>query len=126
MQYQDFKGLDQAVYSRRLLIPLDFRQGVQLAIADAAGNQLMGDLYLRISNRDCYLGYTIAPAFSRQGYAQETIRGIMPWLKQQGVTRILAEIHPDNQASISLVQKLEFREIKLIDSDYRFFERLID
>jgi ribosomal-protein-alanine N-acetyltransferase len=56
------------------------------------------------------VGYTIFPDYRRQGYAIEAVRALIGWAGEQGVTRFVASIAPDNTASLALVRRLGFRE----------------
>lgn len=57
------------------------------------------------------IGYRIDPAYRRQGYAIEAVRGLFDWATAQGVHRFIASISPDNEASLSLAWKLGFQQI---------------
>lgn len=57
-------------------------------------------------------GYTIFPAFRRQGYAQEAAQALMDWAHQsQGITRFVVSISPENIPSLMLTEKLQFVRI---------------
>ena len=59
--------------------------------------------------RKCALGYELAPAAQGQGYMLEALNTVIGWgFAQMDLNRIEAQIHPDNLASIRLVQKLGF------------------
>jgi [ribosomal protein S5]-alanine N-acetyltransferase len=57
------------------------------------------------------IGYRIDPAYRRQGYAIEAVRGLFDWAAAQGVHRFIASISPDNEASLSLAWKLGFQQV---------------
>jgi len=57
------------------------------------------------------IGYRVDPAYRRQGYAIEAVRGLFDWAAVRGVHRFLASISPDNDASLSLAGKLGFRQV---------------
>lgn len=53
------------------------------------------------------LGYSIVPAYRRQGYAVEAARALLEWaLARPDVTRVGAECFPDNAASIRVLEKI--------------------
>lgn len=57
-------------------------------------------------------GYTVLPAFRRQGYAEEASRALMRWASEShGVTKFVVSISPDNHASQALAAKLGFVRI---------------
>ena len=111
MQYQGFKGLTEQEYRDQLLAPLPFSDGRQLAIIDHTTQELIGDIYLK-QESDCFwLGYSIAPKFSRQGYAFEAIQAIITYLKTNNCQTIKAGVLPENKASIKLLKKLGFSNV---------------
>lgn len=56
-------------------------------------------------------GYTIFPQFRRQGYATEASAALMTWAQQQGVTRFILSISPQNQASLRIAAHFGFVKI---------------
>lgn len=58
------------------------------------------------------VGYRVEPAFRRRGYAIEAVRALFDWATEcHGVTRFVASVSPTNEASLSLIAQLGFREI---------------
>lgn len=57
------------------------------------------------------IGYRVDPAYRRQGYAIEAVRGLFDWAGAQGVHRFVASISPNNEASLSLAAKLGFEQV---------------
>ena len=57
------------------------------------------------------IGYRIDPAYRRQGYAIEAVRGLFDWAAAKGVHRFVASISPDNDPSLALAAKLGFRKV---------------
>lgn len=54
-------------------------------------------------------GYTVYPAYRRQGYALEASIGMMRWAaREHAVERFVASVAPTNSASTALVKKLGF------------------
>jgi [ribosomal protein S5]-alanine N-acetyltransferase len=57
-------------------------------------------------------GFTVFPAFRRQGYAREASLALMRWARQNhGVTKFVLSIRPDNVASQALAAQLGFVRI---------------
>ena len=64
------------------------------------------------------LGYTVEPAFRRQGFAEEAIRGMMAWAQARSISRFMESIGPTNTPSLALAAKLGFTEIaRVIDEE---------
>ena len=57
------------------------------------------------------VGYRVDPAYRRQGYAIEAVRGLFDWAAAHGVHRFIASISPDNEPSLSLASRLGFRQV---------------
>lgn len=108
MRFQGFKGLDRDAYEAQLLRVPEPEEGMQLAVALAETDGLIGDIYLKKFGDVYWLGYTIHPGYARQGYAAEAARGVVGWAKESGAAKILAGVLPGNTASIRLLEKLGF------------------
>lgn len=54
------------------------------------------------------IGYSTAPERRRQGYALELATGLLDWAREQGATRCLASVRPDNGPSLATVARLGF------------------
>ncbi|MDD3920516.1 MAG: GNAT family N-acetyltransferase [Eubacteriales bacterium] len=109
MRYQGFKGLDKPAYRRALLGEPILESGVQLAVTRRQDGVLLGDLYLKKENATLYLGYTIAPAYARLGYAFEAAREALRWAHTNGYHTLSATVEPGNLPSVRLLQKLGFQ-----------------
>jgi ribosomal-protein-alanine N-acetyltransferase len=57
------------------------------------------------------VGYSVAPAYRRQGYATEMVRGLLGWGAASGAVRCLASVRPDNTASLATIDALGFVRI---------------
>lgn len=57
------------------------------------------------------VGYLLHPDYWRQGYGTEALRALIAYgFQERGLDRVTADVDPDNQASIALLQKLGFAE----------------
>jgi ribosomal-protein-alanine N-acetyltransferase len=56
-------------------------------------------------------GYTIFAPFRRQGYATEACQVLMTWAQQQGVSRFILTIRPDNLPSLRIAAHFGFSKI---------------
>ncbi|MFN4214612.1 GNAT family N-acetyltransferase [Exiguobacterium sp.] len=117
MQHQSFKGLTVEEYKRSLLSEPSIVNGIQLAIISKETNVLIGDLYIHQEDTTYWIGYTITPQQSRQGYAVEVVSGLIAQLTARGAKTIKAGALAANEASIALLQKLDFVYIETEDDE---------
>lgn len=54
------------------------------------------------------IGYAVVSEHRRQGFAEEAVRALLDWAREQGVSRFQAGISPSNVPSLNLVRKLGF------------------
>ncbi|MES3020938.1 MAG: GNAT family protein [Pseudomonadota bacterium] len=72
------------------------------------------------------IGYAIAPTSRGQGAATQAVRQLLSRAFDGGATRVVAEINPQNLASLRVVQKLAFeREDSYVDEDGELLERWV-
>ena len=72
---------------------------------------LMGmcGLILRDDKESPELGYAILPEYYRNGYVVESAKLVLQYAKERlHMNQIYASVHPDNQASIAILNKLGF------------------
>ncbi|MFL0248608.1 GNAT family N-acetyltransferase [Candidatus Clostridium stratigraminis] len=109
MKYQSFKNLTKDEYRKALLAPLNIENGIQLAIAYKANDNLLGDLYIVKNEKVISIGYTINPIYSRKGYILEVLKVILSKLKScYSDCEIKAMIEKENIPSKNLLLKLGF------------------
>ena len=78
-------------------------------VADLDDSEVLGDLAVRLSwqGRTAELGYTMARQWWGHGYAVEAAAAMVAHLFDElGVTRIEASLHPGNQASAMVLERL--------------------
>lgn len=92
---------------------------IQRVIVLKETDQMIGDIFLALKGRTFTIGYTLSPEYWHHGYAREMIGAVTnTLLKHYPDYEIVALIHPDNKASIALVESLGFvRELYLILED---------
>lgn len=81
-------------------------------VALRGGNQALGicGLFRREGLDDPDLGYALLPQYCGQGYASEAARAVILHARETlEFKRLTAIIHPDNAASIKLIEKLGMR-----------------
>ncbi len=86
---------------------------IQAAIALRASNQLVGDLAIKLQRHDqrqAVIGFTIARAHQRHGYASEIISAVFDhFFGVMGLQRVSADCDPRNTASWGLMESLGMR-----------------
>ena len=82
----------------------------QIGIELRATGELIGDVaFERRSGREAAVGYTLAPAHWGNGYATEAVGAVVAHgLDVLGHDRIVAEVAPENAASIGVLTRLGF------------------
>ncbi|WP_158104507.1 GNAT family N-acetyltransferase [Amycolatopsis kentuckyensis] len=83
----------------------------QYAVELRGGGGLIGDVGVCVDpNRmQADLGFTMAPAHQRRGYATEAARCVLDRLFESGIRRVSAECDARNTASARLLERLGFR-----------------
>lgn len=109
MRFQGFKGLSREAYRDALLPPPNPNLGCQLAMIRLADGKLLGDLYLKQQQDVAWIGYTLHPAYTGQGYATEAVQGLLTCLRSSGNPHVFAGVMPENAASIRLLERLGFQ-----------------
>jgi RimJ/RimL family protein N-acetyltransferase len=88
---------------------------VRRADAEPVG---MCGLLKRDTLDDVDLGYAFLPAFWSNGYALESVAGVIDYGRQQHqLTRIVAIVQPDNAASIRVLERSRFAFERSIQLD---------
>ena len=124
MQFQGFKGKKYLEYKAALLRKPNFLEGVQLAVVQKQTGELIGDLYLQLEKKACWIGYTVAPQFARQGFAYEVVTELLLQLKRDGLSLVKAGVEEQNASSIALLRKLCFEQIGADGSELIFQHEL--
>ena len=87
---------------------------VQFGIECSCNGELIGDcaIYLQMADsRIAEIGITVSDLHQRQGYAKESMRGLINYLFQEkGVHRIVETVDAENMASIKMLKSLSFRQ----------------
>jgi [ribosomal protein S5]-alanine N-acetyltransferase len=96
---------------KMLILPGEW---IQFAIEDNYHQKLVGDcaIYLhQADSRIAEIGITISHLHQRQGYARETMLGLMDFLfMSKGIHRIVETVDAENIASIQMLKGLSFRQ----------------
>ena len=88
--------------------------GVWLII-HTAHSTLIGDLGFTGKldhSRTVEIGYEVMVEYRNQGYGFEAVQALVNWaFKQPEISRIIADCHLDNSASIRILEKLAMQQI---------------
>jgi ribosomal-protein-alanine N-acetyltransferase len=58
------------------------------------------------------VGYSVDPPFRRRGYATESVKALFDWAhREHGITRFVASVSPDNEASLNLTAAYGFHKV---------------
>jgi ribosomal-protein-alanine N-acetyltransferase len=122
---------NQPVYTRRIETERAVRNFIECtpsyyrfwAVADAETDRCLGLVNYHdghIRSKRVSIGYIIVPTSHRQGIATEAVSAMLNFcFGQLGLHRVQAYIHPDNSASIALVEKLGFTREGLLRDNMR-------
>ena len=94
-------------------------RGLSLAVADPGTNEAVGLVFLGLGpgRGHCDLGYWLVPAARGRGLGTDAVRLVSRWvLTETDVHRLVAQVVPDNAASIALLRSLGFTEEGLLRS----------
>lgn len=103
-------------------LPLMGEEGVQIAVALADTDELVGDLYLTRHNgdeRQAEVGYTITPKHQGKGYATEALGVLIDHLLgPMALHRVVASADPRNGPSLRVLERLGMRREALFIQSY--------
>ncbi len=125
MKFQGFKNLTKLEYQEELFKDFSLETGSQLAIIQKNTGVLIGDIFLKVEKKSILIGYTIAPKFSKKGYATEVICEVINWAKYNKFEDILAYVDVQNDASINLLKKIGFTEVANSEEDGELLFKII-
>ena len=125
---------NQPVYAKRIETERAVRSFIDCtpsyyrvwAVADAGTDRCLGLVNYHdghIRSKRASIGYIIEPSRQRQGIGVEAVSAMLDFcFGELGLHRAQAFIHPDNSASIALVEKLGFRREGLLRDNLRVGE----
>jgi RimJ/RimL family protein N-acetyltransferase len=65
-------------------------------------DELIGYVQATVTGSTAEIAWVIGTAWQGRGYAKEAALGLVAWLDEQGVERIIAHVHPDHTASAAV------------------------
>ncbi len=117
-RYQSWEGISEAEASAFLQEQKEIQpgipgQGMQIAIEYKETGELVGDCYFLIQEQDeqqAEIGYTLARAHQRHGFATEAVSGLLTYVfVRLRLHRISAITDCENGASVALLERLGMR-----------------
>ncbi len=107
VQYEPYLPMDREAVKQELLQRMGSDEFLAMELKE--NGCVIGNVYVGKRPFDSVeLGYLLARAYWKQGYAQEACRAAVACLFGQGVHRIYAECDPENAASRHLLERLGF------------------
>jgi ribosomal-protein-alanine N-acetyltransferase len=103
---------DAVAYLRERWMPAYERHGYGLYLAERLEDGVplgMCGLVRRDTLEHADVGFAFLPEFWGQGYATESAAATLDHARDLGMGRLLAITHPDNVASIRLLERIGFR-----------------
>jgi RimJ/RimL family protein N-acetyltransferase len=92
----------------------------QLAVVERATGVIAGDVGVRVlgeAHDTAEIGYTIAPAHQRQGYATEAVCAMVAWLLgPRRLARVIAIVDGRNAPSIAVIENAGFQRVACIET----------
>ena len=110
-QFRDRDALEKLI-ARRANDALDGIHSGQFAVALREDDSLIGEISMHVNADVITLGYTLSYKHHRKGYATEILSALLARLRELNPhCTFIAQIEPENRASLALIHKLGFREI---------------
>lgn len=82
-------------------------------------DELVGYVQATITGSTAEIAWVIGTDWQGRGYAKEAAVGLVSWLDEQGVERIIAHVHPDHLASAAVTAAAGLtRTNELDDGEY--------
>lgn len=81
--------------------------------------ELIGTLVFHYHKQEptCTIGYSIGRKYWKKGYGKELLKAMLEWLNTTNCTLVKALVHSENLASISILEKQQFRQVEINSSE---------
>jgi RimJ/RimL family protein N-acetyltransferase len=90
-------------------------------VAEASG-EVVGELALALDDpRPASLGFSVSPKWRRRGVASALITEAVVWAKSRDLHKLYAEVFPENEAGLALLEKHGFHEEGRLKAHFRRF-----
>lgn len=110
----------EALIEKNKLAKILDKKTMQVAIGLKTSYELIGDMFIAFKDNTITLGYTISTKYQRNGYAYEMLKEVIDYIFDNFENyEIVCLVHPNNEPSINLLEKLNFKNegyVKVIDS----------
>ncbi|MEO7962269.1 MAG: GNAT family N-acetyltransferase [Ginsengibacter sp.] len=86
---------------------------VQYGIENLKTKKVIGDCAVKLDaleNRIAEVGITISDLHQKQGYAKETLKGLLSFLFNNNICRVVETVDSENVAAVSLLRSIGFRQ----------------
>ncbi|HEY4023741.1 MAG TPA: GNAT family N-acetyltransferase [Pseudonocardiaceae bacterium] len=82
---------------------------VNWAIRLGSADRLVGTVQATIEGDRAEVAWVVGTDWQGRGIATEAARGLLDWLRQEGVRTVLAHVHPENIASARVARAVGLR-----------------
>ena len=91
----------------------------QFAIERRDAPGLIGDCAANFGPAEVEIGFTLAPAHQRMGYATEAVGALLGYVASRGHTTAVAWCDVDNLPSRRVLERLGFALVETVDGEHR-------
>ena len=85
-----------------------------------AGGEVVGELSLALDDPGpVSLGFSVRPTWRRRGVASALITEAVSWARSRELHKLYAEVFPENEPALALLEKHGFREEGRLRAHYR-------
>lgn len=126
-QVRDFHSISDLVFRHRNdTFSVDAPFMVAAALKES--NEMIGEIVVRPKDNILFIGYTFSYKYHRQGYGFEALSACIHTLHTMAPGwEFVSFTHPQNAASIGLLQKLDYRDYGYISAvESQVFGKWID
>lgn len=97
----------------------------QFAIELEGAAELVGDCAAHFDPDGVEIGFTIAPAHQRRGYATEAVAGLLEYVRGRGYRRVVARCDVENVGSQRVLTRTGFACDTTEDGEHRYSRELV-
>jgi RimJ/RimL family protein N-acetyltransferase len=86
--------------------------------------QAVGTLQATVTGEQAEVAWVVASPYQGRGFAREAAEAMVGWLREQGVTTLVAHVHPDHKASARVAAALGLSATAtVVDGEIRWQSR---